>query len=86
MRVQVKLYAALSAYLPAAAQDNVFEMDLADGATPADVITALGLPGEMCHLVLLNGVYVAPAERATTELNAGDALAMWPPVAGGSRA
>jgi sulfur-carrier protein len=33
--------------------------------------------------VLVNGVYQAPAVRETLHLKAGDALAIWPPVAGG---
>jgi len=35
------------------------------------------------HIVLVNGVYVAPADRATRTLAEGDVLAIWPPVAGG---
>ncbi|MGB9149478.1 MAG: MoaD/ThiS family protein, partial [Burkholderiales bacterium] len=38
---------------------------------------------EWVHLVLLNGVYVYPPERQTTRLRDGDALAIWPPIAGG---
>ena len=37
----------------------------------------------MVHLVLVNGVYVPPAERATRTLEEGDVLAIWPPIAGG---
>jgi len=32
---------------------------------------------------LVNGVYVAPAQRASRSLCDGDVLACWPPVAGG---
>ena len=41
------------------------------------------LPHKLVHLVLFNGLYVPPAERATRALNDGDVLAIWPPVAGG---
>jgi sulfur carrier protein ThiS len=37
----------------------------------------------MTHLVLVNGAYVPPGERARLALRDGDALAIWPPVAGG---
>jgi len=37
----------------------------------------------MCHMVLVNGVYVAPEERSDKKLEEGDHLAIWPPVAGG---
>jgi molybdopterin converting factor small subunit len=33
--------------------------------------------------VLINGVYVAPEDRATRTLVEGDVLAIWPPIAGG---
>jgi molybdopterin converting factor small subunit len=38
---------------------------------------------KMVHLVLINGHYVAPADRATRALVEGDVLAIWPPIAGG---
>ena len=83
MKVQVKLYAALAQYLPPQAADNVAELDLDPGATPASVLAGLGVPAKMCHLVLVNGVYVEPSLRDAQVLAEGDALAVWPPVAGG---
>ena len=83
MKVRLKLYAALGQYLPAGAENNEVDFEVADGASPTDVIAALNLPQEMCHLVLVNGLYVAPSERDTKALEDGDAIAMWPPVAGG---
>ncbi|MEP6656276.1 MAG: MoaD/ThiS family protein, partial [Betaproteobacteria bacterium] len=41
------------------------------------------LPPAMTHLVLVNGLYIAPARRASHALQHGDALAVWPPIAGG---
>jgi len=36
------------------------------------------------HLVLVNGKYIAPADRRMSyTLQEGDALAIWPPIAGG---
>jgi molybdopterin synthase sulfur carrier subunit len=83
MKVTVKLFALLGDYLPAGAVDNAAELDVADGATPADIIRRLALPNEYCHLVLINGLYVTPGERDTRPLHPGDALAIWPPIAGG---
>jgi molybdopterin converting factor small subunit len=37
----------------------------------------------MVHLVLVNGVYVAPAEHMSHVLKQDDVLAIWPPIAGG---
>jgi len=47
------------------------------------VILRLGVPEQMCHMVLVNGVYVVPEERSDKKLEEGDHLAIWPPVAGG---
>ncbi len=83
MRITVKLFATLSRYLPAGTERNVAEIDVPDGATVADVIEWLGLPEEEVHMTLLDGRFVAPEERASTPIAPGQALAIWPPVAGG---
>jgi molybdopterin converting factor small subunit len=83
MKLTIKLFALLGQYLPAGANDNTAEIEVADGATASDVIRRLNLPREYCHLVLINGLYLTPGERDTRPLHPGDALAIWPPVAGG---
>ena len=83
MKVEVKLYASLGKYLPESAVSNVAKLDVADGTTPMDIITEWGVPAENCHLVLINGNYIEPSARASRALQEGDALAIWPPVAGG---
>jgi sulfur carrier protein ThiS len=84
MRVTLKLYATLTDYLPASARrENLVPLDLADSATIASVIEPLGIPPRLVHLVLVNGVYVPPPERASHALREGDVLAIWPPIAGG---
>jgi molybdopterin converting factor small subunit len=40
------------------------------------------VPDGLVHLVLVNGVYLAPAER-NRPLAPGDELAVWPAIAGG---
>lgn len=84
MRITFKLYASLTEYLPADARTgNRVPLDVVDGTTIAQVIEPFGLPQKLVHLVLVNGVYVEPAERLTRVLNEGDVLAIWPPIAGG---
>ncbi len=83
MKVVVKLYAMLEKYLPPGASDNQVEREVAEGTPVARVLASFGLPPEMCHLVLINGHFVPPSERATRALQDGDRLAVWPPVAGG---
>lgn len=83
MKITVKLFALLAKYLPEGAVRNAVDLEVADGASVQDVIHGLNLPSEYCHLVLVDGVYVAPSERGTRALKPGEALAIWPPVAGG---
>lgn len=83
MKIRIKLYAMLAEYLPAGAEKNEADLEVADGATVQRVILDLGLPDKHCHLVLVNGAFVPPEERARKELEEDDQLAIWPPVAGG---
>ncbi|MCZ8250889.1 MAG: MoaD/ThiS family protein [Hylemonella sp.] len=84
MKITFKLYASLTDYLPPQARgDNQVALEVPEGATIAQVAEPYGLPHKLVHLVLVNGVYVPPAERATRALKEGDVLAIWPPIAGG---
>ena len=84
MRVTLKLYATLADYLPASARGrNEWPLDVGEGATLQGIIEPLGLPPKLVHLVLVNGVYVPPDERASRTFREGDVLAIWPPIAGG---
>ena len=83
MVIRVKLYALLDKYLPDGSIKNEVDLTVTEGMTPTAGIAKLNMPPEICHLVLINGVYVAPSERDNVRLTEGDALAIWPPVAGG---
>ena len=83
MRLTVKLYATLADYLPAGSKNNRVEVEVAEGAVVGGVLTPFALPAKLTHLVLINGVFIPPDARATTVLHEGDALAVWPPIAGG---
>ena len=84
MKVTLKLYATLSDYLPDAARKrNAVELELDAGTTPAQVIASQNLPLKLCHLVLIDGVFIPPEARATRALAEGETLAIWPPIAGG---
>ena len=84
MQVTLKLYASLADHLPPdARRTHRLPLELAAGTTIAEVINQQNLPPKLCHLVLVNGLYVPPAERATRRLRQDDELAIWPPIAGG---
>ena len=84
MKITFKLYASLTDYLPPEARrGNRMELEVAPDATIAQIIEPYGMPIKLVHLVLVNGVYVAPEDRATRTFVEGDVLAIWPPIAGG---
>jgi sulfur carrier protein ThiS len=58
-------------------------MDVEDGLSIGRLLDDRGVPPESAHLVLKNGFYVAPDQRAQERLSDGDVVAVWPPVAGG---
>ena len=83
MNITLKLYASLATCLPAHAAKNEAEISVTSGATIQDVLDAYNVPFEKCHLILVNGVFSPPATAREVVLHEGDALAVWPPVAGG---
>ena len=83
VKVTVKLYATLADYLPPGARNNRVEVEVDEAATVDAILRPFSLPPKLTHLVLVNGTYVAPEARPATRLSEGDALAVWPPIAGG---
>lgn len=88
MRITFKLYAMLADHLPQEygghkRQGNALTLDIEDGTTITALVEQFKLPEKWVHLVLINGVYIQPEERATRPLVDGEVLAIWPPVAGG---
>lgn len=84
MNITLKLFAMLEDYLPPEGRkDNAAPVDLPEGTTVQQAIERFGLPQKSCHLVLIDGRFVPPADRATRALREGETLAIWPPIAGG---
>jgi sulfur carrier protein ThiS len=88
VEITLKLFANLSEYLPhehdgRVAVHNELPVHVAIGATVQSVIEQFRVPGPSAHIVLVNGVFVPRNDRGTRRLQQGDALAIWPPIAGG---
>jgi sulfur carrier protein ThiS len=83
MKVAFKLFASLTDYLPPERKGNRLDLEVEPGLTVADLIARYRVPERSAHLVLVNGAFVPPAERAVRQLVDGDELAIWPPIAGG---
>ena len=83
MKVTLKLYADLADYLPPGSRDNRVDIDVAEDESVAAILNQHRLPPRLTHLVLINGLFVPPEARPARTLQAGDHLAVWPPIAGG---
>ena len=84
MKITLKLHAKLSECLPAEARNSgTLELNAEAGTTVASLITQFNVPPKLCHLVLIDGVFVAPGARASRVLVDGESLTIWPPIAGG---
>ncbi len=88
MRITFKLFAMLANYLPLEYEGNVrvgneLPLDVPEGTTLEAVLEKFPLPRALVHLVLVNGEFILPGDRARHVLHDGDAVAIWPPIAGG---
>lgn len=88
VKITFKLFAMLSDHLPqevdgARREGNAIQLDVPEGTTVQQLVERFNLPQKLVHLVLVDGAYVAPADRASRVLKDGEALAIWPPIAGG---
>jgi len=84
MNITLKLFASLTDYLPTESKyTNIVALDIAPDTTIMQLVERYRLPPKEVHLVLVNGSYIAPENRATKTLIEGDVLAIWPPIAGG---
>ena len=52
MRIRLKLFAGLSAYLPPDARHNTAEVEVTPGTTPHQVIDLYRIPRDQAHLVI----------------------------------
>ncbi len=83
MKIRVRSAGMLAKYLPAGSTKNVAELEVAEAATPLDVIKQLGMPIDAQYFVALNGELVPKNDRERRVLAANDKLSIMPPLKGG---
>lgn len=83
MRITVKTTGLLADHLPPGTSGDSAVLEVAEGATPQDVMTELGMPLDESYLVVVNDELVPKAERARRALEADDELTIMPPLRGG---
>ena len=81
MRVEVRLFATLTAFLPPDSRDGAAELEIPEGSTVADVTRRLGIPPDLARVVLVNGRDMG----AEAPLAGRDVVPIFPPLAGGAR-
>lgn len=83
MNVSIKLTGRLRDYAGDGQSNETVPIDVADGATVADVIALLGIPAEDVAVCSVNGRAVPATMRSSQPLCAGDQLTLMPPIQGG---
>ena len=79
MRINVTCFGAMREFLPPTGDGRSAEVEVAEGGSVADVVTALAAPAEIVHAILVND---EPA-RLDSHLSDGDRLTLMPHYSGG---
>jgi molybdopterin converting factor small subunit len=77
MKVRVELQAYLEQYSPNG--NDLFDYELPDGARVLDLVTKLGIPGDLASVIIVSDTNADPSH----ELKEGDRVTLIPPLAGG---
>ena len=79
MKVEVRLFASFTKYLPDDAEGQKVILDLAECTTVKQVLVQLRVPLEEIKLVFINSVHA----EIEDVLKDGDRMGAFPPVGGG---
>ena len=82
MQVELRLFANLRRYLPSGGDGTKATLDVPEGTRLVDLFERLNIPPQLAQLVMVNGVHEPNRERPLSD---GDAISIFPPVAGGGR-
>jgi molybdopterin converting factor small subunit len=80
VRIEVRLFANLAAFLPPHGRDGVAELEIPEGSTVTEVTHHLGIPPDLARVVLVNG----RDADAEARLAPRDVVTIFPPLSGGS--
>ena len=77
MKVKVELQAYLEQYSPNG--NEIFDYEVPDGARVLDLITKIGIPGDLASVIIVSDQNTDPSYA----LKEGDRVILIPPLAGG---
>ena len=80
MEIEVRLFAALSKYLPEGSAGRSARLTISKGATVSQAMEQLGVPMDLAKLIFVDSVHSKP----DTVLQDGNILSIFPPIAGGA--
>ena len=79
MKIEIALYASLGKLAPSRKAGGSFLVELNDDATVKDALEKINIPARPPLIIFVNGRH----SGFDGELNDGDRLAIFPPIAGG---
>jgi molybdopterin converting factor small subunit len=79
VKIEVRLFATLAAYLPDESDGRSATLEVADRSTVADAVRLLGIPDDMPFIAMIDGRDAA----LDRPLGDGETLSLFPPLAGG---
>jgi sulfur carrier protein ThiS len=79
LRVEVRLFATLTPFLPPSSREGAATLDVPESSTVRDVLQGLGIPPDLDRVTLVNGGDATPERR----LRPGDVVTVFPPLSGG---
>jgi molybdopterin converting factor small subunit len=79
MKIELRLFASLSHYLPESRTGNLCAMEIPEETTVSELLRSLKVPAEVRKIIIVNGVHAGESQT----LAEGDRIGVFPPVAGG---
>jgi sulfur carrier protein ThiS len=83
MKMYIEFYASLMKYLPPGNSRFRREVKVEESLILNRLIERYHILPEEAHIVLVNGLFICNEDRDVRELQEGDVVSIWPPVAGG---
>ena len=79
MKIELRLYASLAAFMPEQTGGKSLTMEVSDGTTIRDLLQQLKVPKKQIKVIFLNGIHAGDGDI----LKEGDRVGIFPAVAGG---